>query len=318
VEAAAMGTRLNFTAFTSEYAGEVQIRQAIERAIMEVRRLEELIATWREDSEVSRINRSAGRAPVRVGADTFGLIDKSLGMSAKSAGIFDITFEVMHGLWKFEEGADAGVVPTAAAVAERRKLIDYRHVVLDKESSTVYLERPESKLGLGAIARGYALDKAARVLLDGGIHNFLAQAGSDLYVHGHHADGSPWMAGIRDPRGSEGAYFAMMPVVDHAFSTASDNERSYVVGGKRYHPILDPRSGYPATASRSVTIWAKDALTAAALGDTVFVLGPQRGLELVESTDEAGAVIVDSENKVWVSKRLEGKIKIERPPSDGV
>src|SRR5258708_31931463 len=103
-----------------------------------------------------------------------------------------------------------------------------------------------------------------------------------------------------------------MPVVDHAFSTAGDYERSYIVGGRRYHHIIDPHTGYPADASRSVTIWAKDALTADALDDAVFILGPEKGMALIESIDDCGAVIVDRHNKVWVSQRLQGKIRIDR------
>jgi thiamine biosynthesis lipoprotein len=252
-----------------------------------------------------------------VSRETLEVIDKSLWISGRSDGVFDITFEVMHGLWKFDQDADPHP-PSASAVAERKKLIDYHHIVVNDAKSTVYLDRPESKISLGGIAKGYAIDKAAAILLAAGIDSFLAQAGGDLYVHGHKADGSPWIAGVRDPRGPEGSYFAAMPVVDHAFSTAGDYERSYVVGGKRYHHIIDPRTGYPATASRSVTIWAKDAFTADALDDAVFILGPKKGLELVESIDDAGAVIVDSENKVWISKRLEGKVKVERQPTPGI
>ena len=180
------------------------------------------------------------------------------------------------------------------------------------------LDRPETKISLGGIAKGYAIDRAAAILRDHGVEDFMAQAGGDLYVHGLRADGTPWIAGVRDPRGPEGAYFGTMPVVDHAFSTAGDYERSFIAGGKRYHHIIDPRTGYPATASRSVTIYAKDALTADALDDAVFILGPVKGLELVESIDDAGAVIVDGQNRVFISKRLEGKVKIERPPTDGI
>src|SRR5208282_4730372 len=145
-----------------------------------------------------------------------------------------------------------------------------------------------------------------------------AQAGGDLLTHGSKPDGSSWRAGIRDPRGPEGDYFAMMPVSDHAFSTAGDYERSYVVNGRRYHHIIDPRTGYPATASRSVTIWAKTALEADELDDAVFILGPEKGLALVEAQDGVGAVIVDAKNKVWVSKRLEGKLQVLRDPTDAL
>jgi thiamine biosynthesis lipoprotein len=312
-----MGTRLNFVAITSDRCDEARTRAAIDRAIAEIKRLERLMTTWQQDSEVSRINQGAGRTAVRVGPETLGVIDKSLWMSGRSGGVFDITFEVMHGLWRFDQDVDPHL-PNASAVAERRKLIGYRHVILDKEKSTVFLDDPKTKISLGGIAKGYAIDRAADVLSAGGVEDFLAQAGGDLYVRGHRADGSPWIAGVRDPRGPEGSYFARMPVEDHAFSTAGDYERSYTVGGKRYHHIIDPRTGYPATASRSVTIWAKDALTADALDDAVFILGPAKGLELVEATDDAGAIIVDRDNQVFVSKRLAGKVAIERPPSDGL
>ena len=315
-EASAMGTRLNFIALTSERVDEAHVHAAIEKAIEEIGRLESLMTTWKDDSEVSRINQSAGKSPVRVGPETFDVIAKSLWISDRSGGVFDITFEAMHGLWRFDEDLEKRL-PDSAAVAERRKLIDYRRIVLDREKSTVFLNRPSAKISLGGIAKGYAIDKAKEILLAAGIEDFLAQAGGDLYVHGRRADGSPWMAGVRDPRGPEGSYFARMPVVDHAFSTAGDYERSFVLDGKRYHHIIDPRTGFPATASRSVTIWAKDALTADALDDAVFILGAEKGLSLVESVDDAGAIIVDADNRVHVSKRLRDKVVFESEPTGG-
>jgi len=317
VEASAMGTRLHFVAFTGAKADQERTRAAIDRAVAEIHRLESLMTTWRDDSEIAHINQNAGKAPVKVGPETARVIDESLWISKKSGGVFDITFEVMHGLWRFDHDADPHP-PRAAEVAERRKLIDYRHIVRDKKVETVFLDKAGVKISLGGIAKGFAIDRAAEVLIADGVEDFLAQAGGDLYVHGRKADGAPWIAGVRDPRGEAGVYFAEMPVTDHAFSTAGDYERSYVIAGKRFHHIIDPRTGYPATACRSVTIWAKDALTADALDDAVFILGPKQGLELVESIDEAGAIIVDADNRVWISRRLEGKVRVLRPPTDGI
>ena len=316
LDARAMGTHMSFVALTSPRCDEKATRAAVEAAMNEIRRLELLMTTWRDDSEVSRINREAGKAPVPVSRETFEVIEKSLWMSERSEGVFDITFDVMRGLWRFDENA-VERVPAARDIARLRSLIDYRHVHTDREHTTVFLDRAESRLSLGGIAKGYAIDRAAAVLLGAGVDDFLAQAGGDLYVHGHKADGSPWVAGVRDPRGPAGAYFATMPVVDHAFSTAGDYERAFVAKGRRYHHIIDPRTGYPATASRSVTIWAKDALTADALDDAVFILGPEKGLALVESIEDAGAVIVDAKNQVHVSARLAGKVRVEHPPTDG-
>jgi thiamine biosynthesis lipoprotein len=158
-------------------------------------------------------------------------------------------------------------------------------------------------MSLGGIAKGYAVDAAAAVLRREGLAAFYVQAGGDLFVQGKKPDGSPFRVGVRDPRGrDQNDFFAMLEVVDHAFSTAGDYERGFVQGKRRYHHIIDPRTGFPATASRSVTIWAKDAFTADAVDDAVFILGPEKGLALVESIEDAGAVIVDAENKVWISR----------------
>ena len=113
-------------------------------------------------------------------------------------------------------------------------------------------------------------------------------------------------------------FFAQVEVEDAAFSTAGDYERSFLQDGVRYHHIIDPRTGYPATACRSVTVWASDAFTADAIDDAVFILGPEKGLALVESLDGVGALVVDAKNRVHVSKRLEGKVTIVHPPTDAL
>jgi thiamine biosynthesis lipoprotein len=309
-----MGTLLHFIAYaTDDRAGQA----AIDAALGEMRRLEALLSEWQATSEVGRVNAGAG-SWVAVGPDTLHVIERSLWAGKVSQGAFDITFQVMHGLWNFGTAADEPPrVPAAAEIDERRALIDYRKVELDAAASKVKIPAGRS-IGLGGIAKGYIVDRAARVLREQGLTRFLVQAGGDLYGAGRKPDGSPWVSGVRDPRGSDDAFFAQIELEDHAFSTAGDYARSYVVGGKRYHHIIDPHTGYPATRSRSVTIWAPDALTADAVDDAVFILGPERGLALVESLAGVGAVIVDANNKVHVSRRLLEKVRILRAPTDGL
>jgi thiamine biosynthesis lipoprotein len=194
--------------------------------------------------------------------------------------------------------------------------VDYRRVEISAEHA-VRLGK-DQKMGLGGIAKGYIVDRAARVLREAGLDAFLVQAGGDLYGAGHKPDGSRWVSGIQDPRGALGQYFATIELEDHAFSTAGDYARAYVIGGKRYHHIIDPRTGYPATACRSVTVWAPDAFIADAVDDAVFILGPEKGLPLVESLDGVGVVIVDRNNKVSVSPRLAGKVHLLSEPTDGI
>jgi thiamine biosynthesis lipoprotein len=318
VEAKAMGTHILMAAYTTDALDEAALRDKLGKGLAEIHRLEGLMTTWRPETEISRINAAAGKSAVTVSAESLSVIEKSVWMSERSEGVFDITFEAMHGLWKFDQDLEEKI-PDRAKVEAARKLIDWRKIKIDHAARSVMLEKPGMRMSLGGIAKGYAVDAAAGVLRKEGLAAFYVQAGGDLFVQGKKPDGSPFRVGVRDPRGrDQNDFFAMLEVVDHAFSTAGDYERGFVQGKRRYHHIIDPRTGFPATASRSVTIWAKDAFTADAVDDAVFILGPEKGLALVESIEDAGAVIVDAENKVWISARLKDKVQVLRDPSDGI
>lgn len=308
----AMGTYVQIKVWTRDEAGA---HLAIGRAFDEIARLEALMTTWRPDSEVSRINAAAGKAPVAVSPETYAVIARSLEFSRLSHGAFDITFYALKGLWHFDQDLEAKL-PDPAEVRRRLPLIDWRKVKLDPQRRTVFLEKAGMRINLGGIAKGYAVDRATDVLRKAGYADCIVQAGGDLMLSGS-KDGQPWKTGIRDPRGPEGSYFAVMALVDHAFSTAGDYERSFFVDGKRYHHILDPRTGYPARAARSVTIYAPDAFTADGIDDAVLILGPEAGLKMVEALPDVGAVIVDKDDRVHVSKRLAGKVEILHPPTPG-
>ncbi|EYF02310.1 FAD:protein FMN transferase [Chondromyces apiculatus] len=318
LETKVMGTQLTLATYTTAEMDEHALRPPLEKAVKELRRLESLMTTWRDDSEISQVNQRAGKSAVEVSPESLEVIQKSLWISRLSRGVFDITFEAMHGLWKFDEDLDDNI-PSKPDVDRARKLIDYRQIQVDPAKRTVKLGKPGMRMNLGGIAKGYAVDAAARVLRAEGLKAFFIQAGGDLYVSGKKPDGSRFRVGVRDPRGKNANdFFAMIEVENHAFSTAGDYERSFLKDGKRYHHIIDPRTGFPATASRSVTIWAADALTADAIDDAVFILGPEEGLKLVESIDDCGAVIVDADNKVWISRRLEDKVHKLREPTPGL
>jgi len=316
-EGKAMGTHLAFAAYTTPAVDAGKTRAAFDAAIAEIKRIEALMTTWRPESEVSKINAAAGKSPVTVGDETYAVIKESVHTSEISEGTFDITFHTLHGLWKFDEDIDPHP-PTEKEIKKRLQFLGWKNIKLDDAKKTVMLAKPETQISLGGIAKGYAVDKAIAVLEKAGLTSFFVQAGGDLFARGKKPDGSEWSAGIRDPRGKENQYFAKLSISDHAFSTAGDYERSYIVDGKRYHHIIDPRTGQPATASRSVTIWAPSAFLADAIDDAVFILGPEKGLKLVESLDGVGAVIVDARNNVWVSKRLQGKLEIVGAPTDGI
>ncbi len=312
-----MGTTVTFVAYTNEHVGEAATRDAITRSLAEMRRLEAILSEWRSDSDIGRVNAKPGEW-VNVGPEALAVIQKGLWAGKVSGGVFDITFQAMSGLWKFGSAQEQNPKPPSpAAVAAAKKHVDYRKVEVSEAEHQVRLGKGQ-QMGLGGIAKGYIVDRAAHVLREAGLDAFLVQAGGDLYGAGHKPDGSHWVSGIQDPRAPQGHYFATIELEDHAFSTAGDYARAYVVGGRRYHHIIDPRTGYPATASRSVTVWAPDAFVADAVDDAVFILGPEKGLELTASLDGVGVVIVDKDNRVTVSPRLAGKVNLLTQPTDGL
>jgi thiamine biosynthesis lipoprotein len=310
----AMGTEVRVIAYSNARVTETGVRTAISAAFTEIRRLEDVMTTWRP-SELQSLNEKPGEW-VTVGSDALDVLEKSLWAGKISKGTFDVTFAAMSGVWKFGDAAEAEPkLPSKAEVERLRKLVDYRKLEIDRDGRRARIGKSQ-RIDVGGIAKGYAVDAATRVLHRAGVTSFLVQAGGDLFGSGAKPDGSPWVSGIRDPRGATTTFFATIELRDRAFSTAGDYARSFVKDGKRYHHIIDPRTGWPATACRSVTIWSKDAFTADAVDDAVFILGPKEGLTLVESLPDVGAVIVDADNRVHVSERLTGKVRVLHPPTD--
>ncbi len=308
---AAMGTQVSVSVYTDDEEGAAR---AIGNALDELRRIEALMTTWRDDSEISRLNASAGVRPVPISPETLEVLEMAQRASKWSGGAFDVTFEALHGLWKFDEDLERKI-PDPAEVASRRALVDWRKLKLDAKKKTAFLERRGMAVNLGGIAKGYGVDRMAAILARAGFANALVQAGGDLLCAGTKG-GKPWSAGIRDPRGTLKDVFAVLRLTDHAFSTAGDYERSFILDGKRYHHILDPRTGAPAVASRSVTVYAKSALLADALDDAIFIMGWERGFEMLKGMPDVGAVVVDHAGVVHVSERMVGRVDVLYTPKN--
>ena len=218
----AMGTEIKLTAWTAD---EAKAAKAFDAGFDEIRRIEVLMTDWERpgepESDLVRINKAAGKQAVKVSDDTLAVVEKALDMSRRSDGAFDITFAVMRGLWKFDDDLTK-TVPPAAEIARRRKLIDWRQVEVNSKARTVKLRRAGMRIGLGGIAKGFAVDRCAAVLRQEGRPYMVT--GGDLYVAGRKGTAN-WMVGVRDPRGSADKVIAAMPIQDHAFSTAGDYER---------------------------------------------------------------------------------------------
>ena len=206
-------------------------------------------------------------------------------------------------------------VPPVAAVRARLPLIDFRRLELDERARTAFLRDAGMRVHLGGIGKGYAVDRGATLLRSGGLHDFMIQAGGDLYAGGRHGDRA-WRAGVRDPRGPADRIFAALNLHNETFSTSGDYERFFMRDGRRYHHILDPDTGEPARGCRSVTIVSSQAVIADALSTGVFILGPKRGMELIEMLPDVEGVIVTDGNVVLVSSGLTARLERLATPTD--
>jgi thiamine biosynthesis lipoprotein len=309
-----MGTEVTIIIHTDQVR---PAEEAIEAAFDEVSRLEGLMTTWQPTSVISQVNQEAGDGkPIPLDDDTYAVLERATQISSLTGGLFDPTVGVYAGVWKFDQDND-GTIPDPAQVRALLPLVDWNDLVVDSSAHTAKLLRAGQKITLGGIAKGYAVDRAVAVLDQHGFVDFLVQAGGDMYVSGVHGD-RPWRVGIRDPRGPEGSSFASMDLKDETFSTSGDYERFVIKDGKRWHHLLDPRTGFPATASRSVTVVATDAMTADGISKALFILGPEGGEPILEKAGATGAVWVTSDNQVVISPGLKDRVHIDHPPTDGI
>lgn len=272
---------------------------------------------WRPESPLSAVNREAGAAAVVVPADLLDLVERGIEIGRLTGGAFDVTWAALWGVWDFK--ADRPAVPDPALVARAAALVDFREVRVDREAGTLMLARPGMAIGLGGIAKGWALDRAAALLRERGFRDFLLQGGGQVYAAGTRADGSPWRVGIRDPRGPADDFFAIAPVSDVSLSTSGDYERFFFADGVRFHHILDPRTGMPARGIRSATAVHADATLADAMSTALVVLGPERGMALVQAVPGLDAVLVDSDGRVLASPAIDGRlIRVHAPAGPGL
>ncbi|UCD74041.1 MAG: FAD:protein FMN transferase [Phycisphaerales bacterium] len=290
---------------------EHQGEEAAEVVFNVFRDIDARMSEWKETSPLSQVNRAAGEGPVRVPDDLRALIRRGTEIGDLTGGAFDITWAALWGLWDFT--AERPEVPDDDEIDRRLALIDYRCVEIDEEAGTVFLPEKGMVLGLGGIAKGHALDRAAAALKARGIDSFLISAGGQMMAGGMKGD-RPWRVGIRDPRGDPEDYFAHLEVADTSVSTSGDYERYFVLDDVRYHHILDPRRGRPARGLRSATVVSSDATLADALSTALMILGRDAALELVESLDGVEAVLVDDEAKIHLTSGLTDRMTVVRPP----
>lgn len=264
-------------------------------AFDEIARLEREMSEWIPESPISRAARVAGRQAVPVSDEIASLIELSLAISHQTGGAFDISFKPLGRLWRVEKRQEP---PREEEIRAALLLVDYRNILLDKKTKTLFLPRPGMAIGLGAIAKGYAAGRAAGKMIEGSIRDFIIDAGGDLYFSGSKGKKS-WTCGIQDPDRRGEQTIRLRIKTDCAVVTSGDYERYFDFQGKRYHHIIDTRTGYPATGARSVTVIARDPAVADAYATAFFILGPHQAGEIAGRVPGVAFILIDGQGRTW-------------------
>ncbi|MBI1820373.1 MAG: FAD:protein FMN transferase [Nitrospirae bacterium] len=298
-----MGTIVELTVVSSS---EKKAEEAMTAGFAEIKRLEQLMSVYQETSEFSKINQMAGIQEVSVSPEVYDIIQKGLETGRLTEGGFNLAIGPAVKLWGVTESQH---VPTPEELNQIRPLVNLDKIILNPQIHSVFLKDKGMKIDSGGIGKGYAADRVEKVLKRHGIEAGMVAMAGDVKVFGIKPNGLPWRVGIKHPR-QPGKVLATIDLSNQAISTSGDYERFFIKDGIRYHHLLDPKTLQPARGCQSVSIIAGDGTMSDALSTGIFIMGPEKGMALIEKLPHIGGVIVDQNGKILISSNLKNKILI--------
>ncbi len=294
-----LGTKIDITV---SHSSVIECKRACYFVFKEIERIESLLSSQKGDSEISKINNMASQTPVHVSFETYSIISRAILYSKKFDGFFDISIGPVTELWGFN-GERKITIPSKEKLNSLKSLVDYNNIFPNIEDTTISLGAKGMKIDLGGIAKGYAVDRAAVVLKEQGILNFIINAGGDIYASGHKSEKINWLVGIKHPRKSQ-ALLAKFELRDYAVATSGDYERYADIDGKRYHHIINPKTGYPVNYCQSVTVFASSVEAADAWATYLFIIGYNR-YQTNKENAAINSIFVNSSGEINFDKSLE-------------
>jgi thiamine biosynthesis lipoprotein len=281
---------------------EEKATQSISMAITEIKRIEQLFTTYNSDSQTNLINANAGIAPVVVDDEVYELIERSKGISKITQGAFDISYgSIDKTLWNFDKSMTQ--LPPLKEAQKMVHLIDYTNIILNEENRTVFLKNKGMRIGFGGIGKGYAAERAKKVLQANGVCNGIINASGDLTAWGLQPNGAQWTIGIANPDFPQEA-FSYLEISNKAVATSGNYEKYVMIKGKKYSHTIDPKTGMPISGIKSVTIISDNAEFADAMATPIAVMGINAGLYLINQIPSIYCIIIDDNNKLYTSKNI--------------
>lgn len=271
-------------------------------AIAEIQRIEAILTTYHPESQTNKINDNAGIQPVKVDEEVFNLIQRSVHISKITQGAFDLSYgSIDKSLWNFDKTMTQ--LPSSATALKMVYLINYNNIILDAENQTVFLKEKGMRIGFGGIGKGYAAEMAKKVLLRNNVKSGIINASGDLTAWGNQSNGKPWTIGIANPDLPANA-FSYLEISEKAIATSGNYEKYVLINGKKYSHTIDPKTGYPVSGIKSVTVISNNAEFADAMATPIAVMGIEKGLFLVNQIPNLHCIIIDDYNKIYTSKNI--------------
>lgn len=293
-----MGGEFDITVISEdEELGYIYILEAL----AEVQRIEKLISSWDEESETSLVNKNAGIKPIPVSWELYKLIERSILLSEITDGAFDITFTTLNDIWKLDGTMDA--IPTSTEVNEVKSKIGYKNIILNSKEQTVYLNKKGMRISFGGIGKGFAADKVKALLVSNEVKAGIINIDGDITTWGTKVTGDKWLIGVVNPD-QKGGISSWIPILESSVATTGGDGNFILSGNEKYTHIINPKTGYPATGINSVSVFAKSAETSDALATSIFVMGLDAGLALINQLGDTEVIIVDSNNKMHKSNGI--------------
>ena len=290
--------------FTISVVAETETfaQENIELAIAEIRRIEQLFTTYKDDSQTNLINKNAGIKPVIVDKEVFDLIERSIGISKITQGAFDISYgSIDKSLWNFDKSMTS--LPPADEAKKMVYLINYNNIVLDRSNYSVFLKEKGMRIGFGGIGKGYAAEMAKKLLMENNVKSGIINASGDLTTWGVQPNGKQWTIGIANPDQPSSA-FSYIEISNKAVATSGNYEKYIIIDGKKYSHTIDPKTGLPISGIKSVTIISSNAEFADAMATPTAIMGIKAGLYLINQIPDLYCIIIDDNNTIYTSKNI--------------
>ena len=294
-----MGNRFEISILANE---ENFANTNIDLAVAEISRIEKLLTTFSNDSVTFQINENAGIQPVVVPKEVFDLIFRCQMISKMTQGAFDISYgSIDKKFWNFDLNITS--LPDKDLAKKAVELINYENIILNETDKTVFLKNKGMRIGFGGIGKGYAAECAKKILQQNGIESGIVNAAGDLTAWGYQENGEAWTIGIADPNKKE-SVFSTFNITNTSVATSGNYEKFVIIDGKKYSHTIDPKTGYPISGIKSVTIIAENAEIADALATPVTVMGIEVGLNFINQIPNIGCIIIDDYDKTYSSKNI--------------